>query len=198
MSDCPICFEEGKEIIHLPCFHTICNICYIRLYDNAFLPKCPFCKHPLHINTQEELDLYNANNNQPERSNEDILHIMRNVFTRYNLLYTLVQENAAEQFIADQDNNNYANDIVNQYNNDIINQENDNDIINENHQENDNNIIHQENNNNIIHQENNNDIINENHQENVEIINIPELVELDDEQIIEMVNTVNHINNILF
>jgi hypothetical protein len=185
MVDCSICFEEGKEIVHLPCFHNMCNICYIRLYDNTNLPKCPFCKHPLHINTQEELDLYNANMQRPRQNNNELASILRQLSNIYryaienddfNIMWNF-NDNAIENNIENENNDNEIENEAENNNNEAENNNENHQEINENHQE-------------IINQDN--------HQENIEIINIPELVELDDEQIIEMDNIVNHINSILF
>ena len=189
MVDCSICFEEGKEIIHLPCFHNMCNTCYIRLYDNTDLPKCPFCKHPMHISTQEDLDLYNADMERPRQNNNELASILRQLAN----VYRYAIENDNFNIVWNFDNNALGNEnniIVNE-NNIIVNAIENDDIVNAI----ENDEIENENDENAIENEienDDNDIANEIENDD----NEPGLVNLDDEQILEMVATINYLSNI--
>ena len=45
-SICPICLENKKSIISLPCKHFFCNICMDKLLDKG---NCPICRTDIKI-----------------------------------------------------------------------------------------------------------------------------------------------------
>ena len=96
--DCPICYDKKPCLKSLPCEHSLCSKCYLRL-DKSI---CPYCRAKFIYSAEEikqrvKLGLecgYQSNNTQPglELPDDFIFNRPVGLLPNYNLELNLLPE----------------------------------------------------------------------------------------------------------